>query len=439
MTASRHIKIEAQKWDRCSRSGSLKIGTKRIPLHTYSPLITSESDQRAYVESRTIYPSETDHAGMMAFRTFDLEGSLGAMRKSLGQETLGGSAGSLSRKDIIDATPMIIDPCTEYTRYTFHRDDLINDPNTAPELKNLARKTDIAMSRNKRKSPSSTDSSENDKHDRIWQEFSRDDSALSSAVSETLAVQQKWGADVMLPPVPPADNVAMLAISEKINRVSQAVSQGHSCANYNILTHGFLRRSSHIDALLDYLASLDTTFNVLKFKNNWLEQVPNYGHRIQLKRLLEGINEMKLTNPDRVFMLLEPGYASYAAAAGGFDIVSASLRALDRDGRGFSPRAGGRGGYFAPKQMIVLQWDIVEEMLKKNGLPCSCEICRRINSIPSPKVWNLQRRSHYIHCTSRLYGELTRLVDEQKMEMAIQRLSQSEISNFAHVLPYIHG
>lgn len=439
MTASRHIEIEAQKWDRCSRSGSLKIGTKRIPLHTYSPLITSANDQRAYVESRTIYPSETDHAGMMVFRAIGLEGSLGAMRKSLGQATLDRSPASLSRKDVIDATPIIIDPCTEYTRYAFHRDDLIRDPSTAAGIKYMAKKADIVMPRSTEHSPNSTNASGNDAHDRIWREFSKDDSSVSSAISETLAFQQKCGADVMLPPVPPIDDVTMLTISKKFNRVSQAVSLENACANYNILTQGFFNRGSHVDALLDYLAALDTTFNVLKFKNNWLEHVLNYGQRIQLKRLLEGINEMKLTKPNRVFMLLEPGYASYPAAAGGFDIVSTGLRALDRDGRGFSPDAGGRGGYFAPKQMIVLPWRLVEEMLKKNGLPCSCEICRRITSIPSTKAWNIQRRSHYIHCTSRLFGELTRLVDEQKIEIAMQRLSKSEISNFAHVLPYING
>lgn len=440
MTSNEYIRVENQKWDRCSRSGYFIVGAKRAPFHTYCPLLTStESDWRSYVESRTIYPHETSHAGMVVSRVFDLKKSLGAMQQSLAQTTLSGLPANQSKSDIINASIMMVDPCSEYTRYAFHRDALIGDPNTATAIRRLARKVAAAPPRDSGGGPRHDGTGRDGPHNNLWIDLSRNDAETSSAVSETLAVQQNWHVDIALPPAPASNNEDMLAVSKKINRVSQAVWSGNNCANYNILTPEFFSRERSIDALLAYLASLDTTFCVLKFKNNYLEEVSNYAQRLQLKRLLEGINEIKSNNPNRIFMLLEAGYAAYPAAAGGFDIVSTSLRALDRDGIGFAHDAAGRGGYFGPKQMIVLPWRHVKKMLEKNGLPCSCGVCRGINSIPSTKSWNQQRRSHYIHCASRMFSELTHLVDEQKIEMAIQRLSQSEISNFTHVLPYVHS
>ena len=296
-----------------------------------------------------------------------------------------------------------------------------------------------ALSETKSGSHDSPGTGRGDTHNKLWLELSRDDTALSSAVSESLAAQQKLRADIALPPVPAVHDETLLDVSARINRVSQAVWPSNSCADYNILTPEFFSSERSIGALLDYMGSHDTMFNVLKFKNNWLEQVINYPQRLQLKKLLEGINEIKSNDPDRIFMLLEAGYAMYPAAAGGFDIVSTGLRALDRDGLGFARDAAGYGGYFSPKQLIVLPWSHIKKMLGKAGLPCGCEICRRITTVPKRDTWNLQRRLHYILSTNRLLGELSLLVEEEKMEMAIQNLSRSEISNFSHTLPYIHN
>lgn len=440
MSVTTKVKIEDQKWDRCSRHGLLRIGYKQALLHTICPLITRAADDgRAYVDSRTIYPGETNHAGMMLHRIFDCDYSLGPMRESLGQTVLDGLAVSHFRKETIDATPLLIDPSTEYTRYAFHRGDLIGDRNTPAAIRRIAKKVAAVPSAGKSGGQDSPGTSRDHTHNKMWLDMSRDAAALSPAVSESLAAQQKLGADIALPPVPAAHDEAMLGVSEKINKVSQAVWPGNSCADYNILTPQFFSSDRSVGALLDYMGSSGTTFNVLKFKNNWLEQVCNYPQRLQLKRLLEGINEIKLSDPRRIFMLLEAGYAMYPAAAGGFDIVSTGLRALDRDGRGFAPGAAGYGGYFSPKQLIVLPWRHVEKMLARAGLPCGCEICLKITTAPKKDDWNLQRRLHYILSTSRLLGELTRLVKEQKIEIAMQNLSRSEISNFAHTLPYIHN
>lgn len=440
MSVTTKIKIEDQKWDRCSRQGSFRVGNKRALLHTICPLITrAADDRRAYVDSRTIYPGETSHAGMMLHRIFDCDYSLGPLRESLGQTSLDGLAVSHIRKETIDATPLLIDPSTEYTRYAFRQGELIGDRNTPSAIRRIAKKVSAARSETNNGGRDSPGTGRDHTHNTLWLELSRDAAALSSTVSESLAAQQKLGADIALPPVPAAHDVGMLDVSAKINKVSQAVWSSNSCADYNILTPEFFSSEHSVGALLDYMGSSGVTFNVLKFKNNWLEQVCNYPQRLQLKKLLEGINEIKLNDPSRIFMLLEAGYAMYPAAAGGFDVVSTGLRALDRDGRGFASDAAGYGGYFSPKQLIVLPWRHVEKILKRAGLPCGCEICLRITTAPKRDDWNLQRRLHYILSTSRLLGELTQLVKERKIEMAMQNLSRSEISNFAHTLPYIHN
>lgn len=434
------VRVEDVHNDRCSRSGCAWIGAKRVLLHTMAPLITRTSyDRQAYLESRVGHPSDTNHAGMMVVRSIDLEAALSPLRGSLGQTALDGMPSARFKRDLIGATPLVIDPSTEYTWYEHHQEKLADDPNAPLEIRRLARSMYDKLPKGQRRFSGEPSSLRRiDVHDKFWLGLLSDGSAASSIVSRALAVQHRWGADVALSPVPAARDARMLEVSDKINRLARAVWTGDSCADYTILTPDFFSNETNVDALTGRFLSLDARLNVLKIKNHTLEQVPKVDERVMLKKILEAINEAKSSNPDRVFMLLEAGHVMYPAAAGGFDVVSTSVTGLDYESTGYVPGGSGWGHYYSPKHMTTLKWASVKKMLSKNGLPCSCAVCRGMKPNPSKDEWNLQRRSHYIHCTSRMLADLTRLVDDQKIELARQRITRSAISNLAGVLPYVH-
>lgn len=435
------VRVEDVHNDRCSRSGRAWIGAKPVLLHTLAPLITrTPYDRRAYLESRVNYPSDTDHAGMMVVRSIDLGAALGPLRASLGQTALGGMPSARVKRDLIGATPLMVDPSTDYTWYARHQKELADDPDTPLEIRRLARDMQEKLPKEQRRlSGEPTGMRRIDVHDKFWLGLLHDGSAAPSIVSQALAAQHRWGADVALPPVPAARDARMLEVSDKINRLARAVWTGDSCADYIILTQDFLSDESNVDALTGRLLSSRARISVLKIKNHTLEQVPKVGERVMLKRILEAVNEAKSSDPNRLFALLEAGHAMYPAAAGGFDIVSTSMTGIDYESPGYAPSGLGWGHYYSPKHMTTLKWASVRKMLSKNGLPCSCTICREMPPNPPKDVWNLQRRSHYVHCASGgMLADLTRFVDDQRIELARQRITKSAISNFAGVLPYVH-
>lgn len=431
------VRVETTRLDRCSRSGSVQFGKKRVMFPSICMLLASASqDVRPYIESRTVHPSDTARAPMIIARHTD-RAVLDSLLWSAGQTTLSGSPAVLSQQDLLGATPMIIDPCTEYTWYGYRREELADDLDTPVEIRRLARSMHNSLSRNKNHTPNpNLDPGRRDLHDKFWHGLLRDDSAAPSIVSKMLAVQYNRHADIALPPVPAAYDDRLLDVSDKINRLARAVWTGDNCAYYIIVTPELFANESYIDALIHIIRSSSARLTVLKFKNHTLEQVPKVVERLMLRKILEAINEAKSSDPSRIFILLEAGHAMYPAAAGGFDIVSTGMTGIDYETVGYA-RGSGHGSYYSPRDMTVLKWSVAKKMLAGNGLPCSCEVCRRMKPNPSRNEWNFQRRSHYVHCTSRMLADLTRLVGEQKMELAKQRISKSAISNFAGSLPYI--
>ena len=431
------VRVEAAQSDRCSRNGHVRLGAKRVALHSLSLLLTHPLDIRAYFESRTVYPSETAYASMITARHID-RATLGSLLGSAGQTTLDGSPAILSRQDLLNATPIMIDPCTEYTWYGTHREKLANDPTTPVEIRRLARNMNDSFSHSKNRTPDpNRDLGRRAMHDKFWHGLLRDDSTASSIVSKALAEQHRQHADIALAPVPAAYDDRMLKVSDKINKMARAVWTGDNCACHITLTPDFFANESYVDALINTLLSSGAKITVLKFKNHTLEQVPKVVERAMFRKILEAINEAKSIDPSRIFILLEAGHAMYPAAAGGFDIVSTGMTGIDYEAPGYGRDGAGYGSYYSPKHMTVLKWQTVKKLLAKNGLPCSCEVCRRMSPHPPRDEWNLQRRSHYVHCTSRMLADLTSLVSGQKMELAKQRISRSAISNFAGSLPHI--
>ncbi|MGH9921682.1 MAG: hypothetical protein ACRD38_02905, partial [Nitrososphaerales archaeon] len=72
------------------------------------------------------------------------------------------------------------------------------------------------------------------------------------------------------------------------------------------------------------------------------------------------------------------------------------------------------------------------------GLRCSCTICKKITDIKLvKKKWNKLRRIHYLLVVGYLMGELTQFIEQDKIELAREKLKDSALANFKNMLPFI--
>lgn len=438
MISNKRLTIEEAKWDRCTRNGFLRVGTKRVLLHTLSPLITN-SDFIPYFDNLKQHPSESKHARMMTFKIFELDKTLKPLLQSINQTTLEGGHAFAFEKDIVETTPILIDPCMEYTWYSPFRKKLSTNKDIPIEIRRLALKIlaiDKKMKEGDLTKPEGYAKSKIE-YEKFWLDLAKDKKKLSEVVTKILGLQNSLQADIGLPPVPAVYSRELLDVTIQINKIAQAIWVGENCATYVVLTPQWLKSEELVDLLINYLKSVESKFIVLKIKNLELDKVTFVYQRQMFKKIMEAINSIKHKDEEKAFMLLEAGYQMYPAIAGGFDFVSTSLKGLDKDGGGFSPDANGFGGFFSPKHLVVLPWRDVKIMFANGGLKCSCEVCRSITSIPSKKDWNKLRRMHYMLAVSRMLEDINKFVVDQRMELAIEKLSLSELSNFKRMLPFI--
>ena len=439
MISNKPLNIEKSEWDRCTRNGSLIIGNKRVLFHTWSPLISSSDDFALYRDILKQHPDKSKYAKMMVFRIFGINNTIKPLLQSINQTSLNGQFAYQSDKNIIETTPILIDPCMEYTWYSSFRKALSTNKYIPLEIRRLSSKMlDIEK---QMKQGAITKSAGYVKYkieyEKFWLGLVDDKKKLSEIVTKILGLQNSLQADIGLPPVPAVYSPELLKVTEQINKIAHAIWFGENCAAYVVLTPQWLKDEKLVDLLIQYMKSIKSKFFVLKIKNLELDKVTYVYQRRMFKKILEAINTIKQSDDEKVFLLLESGYQMYPAIAGGFDFVSTTLKGLDKDVGGFSPDSEGRGGFFSPKHLVVLPWRDVKVMFNNGGLKCNCEACYNITNIPPKNTWNRLRKMHYMFVVNGMLGDVNKFVADRKIELAIEKLSLSELSNFKRMLPFI--
>lgn len=443
MIANKVIKIENIQWDRCTRNGSVRIGNKNLPFHTYSPSLQSLQDITIYMDAIKNHPDESTNAKMMTFRLIDADKTVKPLMKKVNSKQLNlhGQYSSQFEKDVVESIPIIVDPCMDYTWYKQHRDKLSQIPALPKELRNLISELIRNDKKEKDKKTSKSEAFQKQKelYEKFWFGLLSDPKKLADVVTRMLELQNAFGADIGIPPVPSIYSPKLLDVAKQINKISKAVWTGENCATYLPFTPEIMHLEEQIKLILEYLKTVDSKFIIIKIKNLELDKATYIYQRDMFKKILETINGIKkYKNDDRVFVLLEAGLQFYPAIAGGFDVVSTSLRALDKDGGFGRNKNEGNGGWYDPRHLVIRPFQDVKKMFDLNGgLPCQCPICKTMKKIPKRDEWNRQRREHYIYSASHLSQEVSKFVGEQRIELAIEKLSKSALSNFKRILPFV--
>jgi hypothetical protein len=440
MISNKPLKVENTKWDRCTRNGTFRVGGKRAIFHTIAPLLTNyDYDLVPYLDNLKVHPTESKHARMMTFRLIDAEKTIKPLLAKTKQTDLSGKLAFQFEKDLLDSTPILLDPNTEYTWYKNNREELVKNTNIPSEIRKFVSQLITIDTKVKKGKLTRTEGYQQEKilYEKFWLDLVKDPKKLSDLVTRMLGLQNAYGADIGLPPVPAVYSPELLKATEIINNMAQAVWVGENCATYIALAPTWLKSEGLMNLLIDYIKSVKSKFIVLKIKNLELDKVSYVYQRKMFKKLLEAINGIKQNNENKVFMLLEAGYQMYPAIAGGFDFVSTSLRGLDKDGGFGSSDGDGMGGFFDPKHLVIRPWRDVKIMFANGGLNCGCEICRGITKIPKKNEWNKLRRMHYMLAVSRLFEDINKFVIDQRIELATDKLSKSALSNFKRMLPFV--
>jgi hypothetical protein len=282
-------------------------------------------------------------------------------------------------------------------------------------------------------------------HEGFWRSMlaEPDKRKLQKLVSDTLDAESNSNADIGLPPVPVIDSLEKLEWTQEINRIALAYwpknGPQDNCATYLILAPEVLSNEFLMEKIIEYIRSVESKFIVFKFKNLELDTRGKVDEKELFKKLLEAIIQIKHEkNEDRIFVLLEAALQFYAAAAGGFDIVSTSISGYDGDWA-FRPteKTDTINGWFDIDKLFFRNDRFIRKKLENGGFKHKdCPSCRSITDYASAKRdWHDKKRIHYVICVNQLFARLYGYIDNQKIELAKSDLARSEISNLKQVLP----
>ena len=443
MIANKKIQFEKSKWDRCTRNGSARIGTKSLLYHTFSPLLKSPSDVDVYLKSLKTNSAELKHAKMMIFPLIESHKTIMPLlgKASSKQLNLYGQLSNQFEKDVVESIPIVIDPCMEYTWYKQCRENLSQVARLPKELQTLLStllRLDKQLSEKRISKPEYNQKSKNI-FEQFWLGLIKDPKKMTNVITRMLDIQNSLGSDIGLPPVPPVYSPELLEVTKLINKISQAIWVGENCATYLVLTPELLYSDVQMKMVIDYLRKTTSKFIVIKIKYLALDKVSYINQREMFKQLMESINGIKqFNNDERIFVMLEAGIQFYPALAGGFDVVSTSMSSLDMDGKFGRSINHGFGSWYDPKFLTIRSFQDVKKLLRLHGvLPCHCPICPNIKEIKKRKEWNNFRRQHYLYTTSALAQEIDNFVDKQKIELVQEKISKSALSNFKRMLPFV--
>jgi len=146
-------------------------------------------------------------------------------------------------------------------------------------------------------------------------------------------------------------------------------------------------------------------------------------------------------------MLLEGSLQCFPSASYGFDLVSSSMRLLDKDSA-YGENAG-YGGYFYEDKLLNVKYTDIPEIMSNNDgrLPCPCSFCRNVTYDTLKKElqyngtkiiseeWNNHRREHNRFAMNDLMEIISRAINEKQIEFVRQKIKDSELSNLKRLIP----
>lgn len=444
-------KVSQVDKDRFARATETKLEEKTILTPSFSPLIQTQSELDVY--NNRILSQSNKHIGIFVMRIFDANKLLLPlinMKNAVNQRRIDGIAKPVPflYKDLFENTITLIDPATEYLDLEFHFEKFVKLSHTVPFPRRVMKYLRLKKSKRKNCSRKIYRRWNGQAHKQFWYKLKGEPRQLNNLISQYFDLESKFETKTLIPPAPFVENDILLDMAIKVNDMGKALAVDRGeCATYFLLSKATLRDKVILDKIADYMKRDQTTLTLLKFKNLTLWNSECFEERENFRNLMEAIAQIKRSHPERLFMLLEGGYQCFPAASYGFDIVSSSLRLLDRDSA-YGENAG-YGGYFYEEQLINAKYRNLPEIITNNDgvMPCPCSVCRGITYDEVENVlkydgkkisveeWSTLRREHNLFAMNDLIEMISRAIQDKQIELVRQKLKNSEVSNLKTLIP----
>jgi hypothetical protein len=451
MMKAQKVSIRNVKWDRPARKAIITIGNKELLNLSFGPSVSTEGEMEVY---KNLVGTETlDHVHVVVTKLFSVNKTIKPLIEKASNAAIDSDNYTMKNTyltNFLESVTIIIDPATDSLEYEAHTKELSTSEDVPFELRKIAKKIlkiKPLKFKKKKEERKKYRLKKKETYEGYWRALLAEPNKrkLQKLISDTLDAESKSNADVGLPPVPVIDSLEKLEWTKEINRIALAYwpknGPQDNCATYLIIAPEVLSDEFLVDQIIEYIGSVDSKFIVFKFKNLELDTRGKVDEKEFFKKLLNAIVQIKHEKKDeRVFVLLEAGLQFYAAAAGGFDIVSTSISGHDGDWI-FRPseRTDTINGWFDMEKLFFRNDRFIRKKLENGGFRHKdCPACKGITDYASAKRdWHDKKRIHYVVCVNQLLTRLYGYIDQQKIELAKSDLARSEVSNLKHILPLL--
>jgi len=427
--------------DRFARTTQITLGEKVVLTPNFCTLVQNQYEFDSLIKLSLL--DEAKHLGAYVIRIFDTLNTL--IPRLQRQDQMDISSGQSLEELFIrfNRTNIgIIDPATEYLLYEFHAGRFLRTLRKIRKQRQLDVLIKYLEERYAKKEHLKNNVIEYEAwkkaaHKKFWYDLDRNALERGRFVGDYLDLETMCGSGISIPPVPIVDSEGMLDIALRINRLAKAIApRTKPYATYLLLQKSVLRNDALVNKIIEYMKADPTQLTIIKIKNLDLWSAGLVRQREAYRRLMDTMCEIRKKNPSKLYMALENWFVSFASACYGFNIVSTSMHGYDRDSE---YGTNTRGSWFDPDLMYYVPFEDLETIVHNNGnrLPCYCSICKQIESLENIErdAWNMLRREHYVLTMNEYMRMISQAIKEQNIELAIDKLSNSEVSRLKTLIP----
>ena len=432
-----------------SESADLEINDKTLVTPTFAPRLKSDGDMNRYSTVRNAYSPRQLSAYVV--RLLDVGRTLYPSMKKTATAKLIADQTTLDKKFTPQSGKkvLLVDPALEYLYYATNMERLLNTPFVSRTIRKYllnflekSKKMENERKEGKKKVISKrlfVDS----EHTNFWTRVYKDANMRIRLIRDTLNVELRAKADVLIPPVPLITSPHLLDVAIFMNEKSRALSPALSedkrvCADYFILKPKVLRNQRMMSTIKEYVSNSESPLTLFKFKNLNLCHENLALERKEFKSFLMELSLVAHHFENKAFGLLEAGNQTFPAAFSSFAIVSTGFN-LDREDRRKDPKdISPFANRYDPVNMTMQDKETFLTSVENNGnvISCNCKVCTENPTIPNNFIeYNRRAKEHFLLCREREMIEIITAIEKQESQIAFEKLQRSSLKNLIDIIP----
>lgn len=432
-----------------SESVDLEINNKTLVTPTFAPRLKSDGDMNRYSTVRNTYSPRQLSAYVV--RLLDAGRTLYPTLKKTATSKLIADQTTLDKKFApqLGKKVLLIDPALEYLYYATNMERLVNTPFVSRTIRKYLRnflekskKLENERSEGKKKVISKklfVDS----EHTNFWTCVYKDTNMRIRLIRDTLNVELRAEADVLVPPVPLITSPHLLDVAIFMNEKSRALSSALSeekrvCADYFIIKLKVLRNQRMMSTIKEYVSNSESPLTLFKFKNLDLCDPSKALERSAFKSFLMELSLVAHHVENKAFGLLEAGNQTFPAAFSSFAIVSTGFNLDREDRRRDSKDIPPFANRYDPDNMTMQNRETFLQTVENNDnvISCRCKVCTENPTIPNNFIdYNRRAKEHYLLCREQEMIEIITAIEKQESQMAFEKLQRSSLKNLIDIIP----